>query len=94
VDKVYTDRNYINTSRGEQATINYKVERDGETSIRIFNLNGDRVKEFGHLTLKAGSYTALWDGTNDSGRTVGKGIYFIVVKQPGGQTIRKLVVIK
>jgi uncharacterized repeat protein (TIGR01451 family) len=94
VDKVNTDKNYINTGRDEQVVIKYKVEKDGESSIRIFNLNGEQIRDFHRLTLHAGVYTALWDGTNDLGKKAGKGIYFIVVKQPGGQTIKKLVVIK
>jgi uncharacterized repeat protein (TIGR01451 family) len=94
VGKVSTDRNYINTGKGDKVQIKYKVDKDGLCSVRIFNLSGEMVRNFGNVTLSAGVYNKAWDGTNDTGKIVGKGLYFIVVKQPGGQTTKKLVVIK
>jgi uncharacterized repeat protein (TIGR01451 family) len=93
-EKVRTDRNFINIGKGDTLKIDYTVDRDGETAIRIYNLNGEIVRDFYNLTLKAGAYEAAWDGTNDKGNKVGKGMYFIVVKQPGGQTTKKLFIIK
>jgi hypothetical protein len=92
--QVKLDKNYINISKGEKVIIKYIVEREGETIIRVFNLNGEVVRDFYRLRLGAGEHSAYWDGTNDTGNRVGKGMYFVVVRQPAGQTTKKLVVIK
>jgi hypothetical protein len=67
--------------------------RDGDCWIDIYNLNGELVKKFPRVSLKAGENSAIWDGSNNSGQKVGQGIYFIVVHQPGGTATSKLVVI-
>ena len=93
-DKVRTDRNYINLSSGDRVEIKYTVETYGKTYIRIYNLLGEEVRGFDESMMQAGTYSAYWDGTNANGSKVGKGIYFIDVTQPGGRTIKKIVVIK
>jgi uncharacterized repeat protein (TIGR01451 family) len=93
-DKVLTDKNYIDLSRGDKVTIRYKVESRGMTYIKIMNLSGDVVKTLYNSNLDPGTYTAYWDGTNNSGIKAGKGMYFIAVTQPGGHTIKKIMVIK
>jgi hypothetical protein len=92
--KVVMDRNYINIDKGDKVAIVYKVERDGNSWIDVYNLNGELVRNFYKATLTAGDYTAYWDGTNSDGKKVGQGMYFIVVHQPGGTSTRKLIVIK
>lgn len=92
--KVVMDRNYINIDKGDRVAIVYKVERDGNSWIDVYNLNGELVRNFYRATLTAGDHTAYWDGTNSDGKKVGQGMYFIVVHQPGGTSTRKLIVIK
>jgi hypothetical protein len=93
-EKVRTDRNYINLSSGDRVEIKYTVESYGKTYIRIYNLLGEEIRRFYEFTLAPGTYSAYWDGTNKNGSKVGKGIYFIDVTQPGGRTIKKIVVTK
>ena len=93
-EKVKTDRNYINLTAGDKVEIMYTVESYGKSYIRIYNLNGEEIRGFYELTLAPGTYEAYWDGTNKAGAKVGKGVYFIAVTQPGGRTIRKIIVIK
>jgi flagellar hook assembly protein FlgD len=92
--RVLLDRNYINTGNGDTVLIRYKAAKDGDCWIDIYNLNGELVKKFPRVSLKAGENSAVWDGSNNNGQKVGQGIYFIVVHQPGGTATSKLVVIK
>jgi flagellar hook assembly protein FlgD len=41
-----------------------------------------------------GNYRTSWDGTNNSGDSVGNGVYFVMIQQPSGKTIKKVIVIK
>lgn len=56
--------------------------------------NGEKIRGFYESTLAPGTYSAYWDGTNNSGKKVGKGIYFIAATQPGGRTIKKIIITK
>lgn len=93
-DKVRTDKNYINLTNGDQVEIKYTVESYGKSYIRIYNLSGEEIRGFYEFTLEPGTHTAYWDGTNTAGKKVGKGMYFIAVTQPGGRTIKKIIITK
>ncbi len=45
----------------------------------IFDLSGNLVRILQRGRQAAGSYTTAWDGTNQSGRIVARGMYFIRV---------------
>jgi flagellar hook assembly protein FlgD len=93
-EKVRTDRNYINLTGGDVVEIKYKVESQGKVTIRIYNLSGEEIRGFNENSLSPGTYSQSWDGSNSAGKKVGKGIYFIAVNQPGGRTIKKIIVTK
>lgn len=46
------------------------------TSMRIFNSNGQLVRELMNRKLKPGSYSVNWDGRDNSGVTLSSGIYY------------------
>ncbi len=93
-EKVKTDKNYFDPTKGEQVRIDYVIEKGGRSSIAIYNLNGELVREFYIFDLAPGTYTAWWNGTNDKSKKVGKGLYFVIVKQLSGQTTKKLYIVK
>ncbi|MCE5299432.1 MAG: DUF11 domain-containing protein [Spirochaetia bacterium] len=94
VEVAKTDKNYINTANGDLLKVSYKVTTSGKTWIKIFNLSGEEVRSFYEYDLSAGNYEAFWDGTNNSNKKVGRGMYFIVISQPDGKTTKKVVVTK
>ena len=49
------------------------------TSMRIFNSNGQLVRELMNRKLKPGSYSVNWDGKDNSGVTLSSGIYYCTV---------------
>jgi len=45
--------------------------------------------------LAAGRHWIVWDGTNDQGRSVSSGVYFIRMVSDGGKSfVRKMVMMK
>ncbi|MCL1812092.1 MAG: hypothetical protein FWG29_01070 [Treponema sp.] len=88
--------NVINSNNRERVYVDYKPESSGRVTIQVFTLDGNLVK-----ILKRGSETAdgkyhrvSWDGTNEGGRPVARGMYFIRVVAPGIDEIRKVMVVK
>lgn len=64
------------------ATIQFHVPVDGKVVVEIFDLMGRRVKRVVSEPKANGASSVLWDGKDDSGRSVGVGVYLIRVKTP------------
>jgi uncharacterized repeat protein (TIGR01451 family) len=91
---VYTDRNYIEPSKGEKLSISCQLPSDGTVLIQIINLNGEIVKTIVRDFEEKGMHHFEWDAKNDAGRVVARGIYFIHIKQGNYNTMKKVVVLK
>jgi len=59
-----------------ETTIRYSLAAPGEVEISIFNLKGQLVRRLLHETKPAGYHQVIWNGKDETGRTVGSGIYF------------------
>ena len=76
-------------------SIKYSVSAFGSVKIRIFNAGGALVRTLVDAPHGAGAYTARWDGTDDSGRRVGSGVYFYQIESASGfRDSKKLVLLK
>jgi flagellar hook assembly protein FlgD len=90
---------YPNPVRNGQATIQAVPVREGaRLSLRIYTIAGDLVKDVQLGTGTVGNpITYAWDATNQAGKKVGRGLYFLVVKEedPQGtfQAVKKMAVI-
>lgn len=74
-------------------TINYEiqVENYGKSTLTIFNLLGEKVKEFA-LSTKKGS--VVWNGTDDFGKQVSSGVYFYKLQAGTSSQTRKMLLLK
>jgi hypothetical protein len=86
--------NVINPSRGEKTYVHYQLPRSGRVTIQVFTLDGSMVKSLRRESRPAGEYTEAWDGTNNGGRAVARGMYFIRVVGPEIDEIRKVMVVR
>jgi hypothetical protein len=86
--------NVINPTKGERTRLSYQLRKSGRTTIQVFTLDGDLVKILYRGNRAAGDYTAVWDGKNQGGRSVARGIYFIRIVAPEIDEIRKVMVVK
>jgi hypothetical protein len=55
--------------------IEYSVPIASEVSLEIYNILGQRVKVLVNSEQVAGYYEVSWDGRNETGSTVGSGMY-------------------
>jgi len=87
--------NVINSDKRETAYIRYNLTRSGSVTIQIYTLDGTLVKSIKrNEKCDAGTYVDTWDGSNNGGRAVARGMYFVRVVGPDIDEIRKIMVVK
>ena len=59
--------------------------------LRIFNLTGQLVMIIMLDQVSAGVFTCEWDGSDQSGKSVGSGVYILRVKTASEEKIIRLV---
>lgn len=64
------------------------------TTLKIYNVLGQRVKTLVDEPKKPGNYEVIWDGKDDKGKEVASGIYFYKLTVGSGQEVRKMVLLK
>ncbi len=75
-------------------TITYSIAKTGKVSLRIYNTKGQLVKTLESGNKKAGQHKIIWNGVNDSGKSVSSGLYFYKLEIPGYSNIRKMLLLK
>lgn len=91
---------YPNPIRNGSATFQFlAVRNNANISLKIYTLAGDLVRDERFDNIATGNtVTFSWNTTNESGKEVGRGVYYYVVRQedPEGtlQTVKKLAVIR
>lgn len=82
----------VMTTRNEVIQIAYRLSKDSNVDIDIFNYNMEFVKNIqtrvwrsAHPVRSSDPREDVWDGTNDEGRPVSVGPYYVRVKDQRGQ---------
>ncbi|MCK4655176.1 MAG: T9SS type A sorting domain-containing protein [Candidatus Cloacimonetes bacterium] len=72
----------LGTGRSPATTISFSLAKYAKnTEIIIYNIKGQKVKEFPIVTPSpAHTLSVTWNGTDDNSRPVGSGIYFYSLK--------------
>ncbi|MBI5244562.1 MAG: VCBS repeat-containing protein [Elusimicrobia bacterium] len=89
-------------SRTKHGCIVYTLSQDADVTISIFNVFGGLIKTMSYSAGSAGGQKGttditacpvFWDGTDESGQKVSKGIYLAVIQSGGAKEILKIGVI-
>jgi uncharacterized delta-60 repeat protein len=64
----------------QQTTIQYTLYKDSKLSLSIYDITGKLVNNLVNQPLYAGIYNTIWDGRDDKGQLVNRGVYFYVIK--------------
>jgi flagellar hook assembly protein FlgD len=75
-------------------TIEYRLPDAGEVELTIYNAAGQSIRRLVQRWQTSGHYAATWDGTDDSGRRVGSGIYSYRLRARHRELTRHLTLIK
>lgn len=76
------------------ARISYVLATGGFVGVRILNARGQMVRTMAAEDQDSGAHGMLWDGTDDSGRSVPSGVYFCRVSVNGKVSVAKLTMVR
>jgi photosystem II stability/assembly factor-like uncharacterized protein len=60
--------------------IRYTLNKPGNVTLKIFNLQGQLVKKLGEKSQKAGEHSILWDGRSGKGEKITSGVYIYSIE--------------
>jgi hypothetical protein len=82
-------------SRG-QATIHFGLSKADRVEVKVFDVSGRLVRTLADRQFGPGTHDLVWDGVDNAGRQVARGVYFTQVKYQNAKFAanRKLTVLK
>jgi len=75
-------------------TIKYQIANEGNVSLDVWNLQGQKIRTLIAKEQKAGYYSVVWDGRNEAGQTVSSGLYLYRVQAGSFVATHKMLMIK
>lgn len=78
----------------DAARISYSVASSCKVSIKIFDASGRLIASLVDDEQPAGSYDVMWNASDESGRKVNAGVYFVRMDAGSFSAATKLVVVK
>jgi len=74
--------------------IEFALPRPGHVTARIYDVTGRLVRTLVDEDLPAAVHARVWDGTDDSGRQVASGTYYLKLTAPGHAAVQKMLMVK
>jgi hypothetical protein len=75
-------------------TFTYDVPEVSDVTIRVYSLLGKEVRTLYSKQQMPGRYTEVWDGTDNSGRKLASGVYFLRMQAGSFSKLRKMTLIR
>lgn len=86
--------NVIDVNVSEQTVIQVEMPSEGNLNVIVMTADGNIVKYLQHGRTEAGTHYYYWDGKNNGGNPVARGIYFVRVVGPDIDETRKVMCVK
>jgi hypothetical protein len=74
--------------------ISYTIPAASHATVRIYNVAGRLVRTLVDGAVEAGAHQAAWDGSDNEGRTVARGVYFCRMTAGEFSATEKVVLLK
>ena len=65
---------------GGSAVVRFGLAKADRVEVKVYDVTGRLVKTLANRNFQAGEQSVTWDGSNDQGRVVARGVYFTQVK--------------
>ena len=75
-------------------TIHFDLGKAQRVQVAIYDISGRRVRTLADEVFARGERSVVWNGQDDSGRTVGSGTYFVVLKGETQTETSKVTMLK
>jgi hypothetical protein len=86
--------NVINPGRGDHVIVSCVLGSGGRMTAQVFSMDGTLIKTLENGVRGAGEVVIRWDGKNEGGRAVARGLYVIRVVAPDIDEVRKVLVVR
>jgi len=70
------------------------MEQTGKVELTVYNVKGQKVSMLFNEELAAGEQKIIWQGTDNEGRKVSSGIYFVRLQSDTGVDVKKVMLMK
>ncbi len=91
----YPNPCFPNLSKGDPVTtIYYRLAAAGNVDLTIYNLLGQKVRTLTNQRRPADYHRVSWNGKNETGETVGAGLYIYRLQTDSFVWSRRLILIK
>jgi hypothetical protein len=75
-------------------TIKLELAESGKVELAVYNIKGQKVKTLMDCTTVPGKYECIWNGKDESGKSVSSGQYVVKLQQNGKETAKKMLMLK
>ncbi len=75
-------------------TISYSIPTESKVELTIYNIKGQKVKTLTNDKFDKGKHSVIWDGDDDSGKSVSSGIYFYKLKSGKESSVKRMLLLK
>jgi hypothetical protein len=83
-----------NPFRSDMAKISFGITKREKVELKVYDVTGRLVKTLANREFTAGAHDLFWDGTNDDGKLVSRGVYFYQLRTPSFVSQKKLALLK
>ena len=77
-----------------ETTITYDVTKTETVRLSVYALTGQHIRTLTDGQCPAGTYSATWDGTDDTGQAVASGVYLCRMIAGEYRAVRKLLLVR
>jgi hypothetical protein len=75
-------------------TISFSLSEDSHSSLTIYNIKGQKVKTLVNEELRAGTHNVIWNGKDNSDKSVSSGVYFYRLNTGNNSFSKKCLLLK
>jgi glucuronoarabinoxylan endo-1,4-beta-xylanase len=84
------EQNYPNPFSASTA-ISYQLNKQADVSVTVYDLLGREIRRFATGNQGAGAHGVLWDGKNNAGEAVSRGVYFYQLRVQNETQVKKML---
>ena len=80
---------------GRSPTISFSIPEESIIDLSVYNMKGQKVKTLTNAQYEMGTYSLVWNGEDDSGKSVSSGIYLYRLNVNGKtEAVKKCLLLK
>ena len=93
-DKLFIINNFPNPFN-PTTTIEFALQNDCKINLSIYNIKGQKVKILTKNSFQKGSHSVIWNGDDESGKSVSSGVYYYKLNINGKtEAVKKCLLLK